>query len=81
MYDKFVGFVDDLQNVGEALKNGQEAWEKASNKLHTGAGNLLRQAEQLKQLGVKATKALPAPLLEKSGESENPPEALPPYAN
>ena len=80
LYDKFVGFVDDLQNVGEALKAGQEAWEKASNKLHTGAGNLLRQAEQLKKLGAKATKALPAPLLEKSGDSESSPAALPPPA-
>jgi len=80
LYDKFVGFVDDLQNVGKALKTGQEAWELASNKLHTGAGNLLRQAEQLKKLGVKATKALPAPLIEKSGDSESSPVALPPPA-
>jgi DNA recombination protein RmuC len=69
LYDKFVGFVQDLQDVGKALKNGYAAWESASNKLHSGAGNLLRQAEQLKELGVKTGKALPQNLLEKSDDS------------
>jgi DNA recombination protein RmuC len=59
LYDKFVGFVEDLQQVGTTLKKGQDAWEAAMNKLQSGAGNLVRQAEQLKALGVKASKSLP----------------------
>jgi len=70
LYDKFVGFIEDLGNVGEALNDGQRAWEAANNKLHTGAGNLVRQAEQLKSLGAKASKALPAALVEKAGPAE-----------
>src|SRR4029077_362343 len=50
LYDKFVGFINDLQGVGTALKESQQAWEEASKKLHTGGGNLVRQAEQLKAL-------------------------------
>ena len=71
LYDKFVGFVEDLQAVGAALGKAQDAWESASTKLHTGSGNLISQTEKLKQLGAKAAKSLPNPLLEKAGE-ENP---------
>ena len=70
LYDKFVGFVEDLQQVGKALENGQAAWEAASNKLHTGAGNLVRQAEQLKTLGAKAVKSLPPLLVEKAIDAD-----------
>lgn len=75
LYDKFVGFVEDLQGVGKTLKSGQGAWEAASTKLHTGPGNLVRQAEQLKELGVKATKALPQQLVEKAVETDALPAA------
>jgi DNA recombination protein RmuC len=68
LYDKFAGFVEDLQSVGEALDDAHAAWEKASNKLQTGPGNLIRQAEQLKTLGAKAAKSLPNLLLEKADE-------------
>ncbi|WP_457795270.1 DNA recombination protein RmuC [Horticoccus sp. 23ND18S-11] len=59
LHDKFVGFVDDLRRVGEALQAGREAWQAANSKLHTGPGNLVRQAGQLKTLGAKAAKDLP----------------------
>jgi DNA recombination protein RmuC len=59
LYDKFVGFITDLQDVGKALGKSHEAWEAASNKLHTGTGNLVRQVELLRELGVKASRALP----------------------
>jgi DNA recombination protein RmuC len=59
LHDKFVGFISDLENVGIALKKSQDAWEAAKNKLHTGTGNLVRQAEQLKELGVRASKTIP----------------------
>jgi DNA recombination protein RmuC len=68
LYDKFAGFVEDLQSVGKSLDDAHAAWEKASNKLQTGPGNLIRQAEQLKTLGAKAAKSLPNMLLEKADE-------------
>lgn len=69
LYDKFVGFVEDLQQVGKALKSSQEALDSATSKLHTGTGNLVRQAEQMKTLGAKAVKSLPAALIEDAGDS------------
>jgi DNA recombination protein RmuC len=68
LYDKFAGFVEDLQSVGRSLDDAHAAWEKASNKLQAGPGNLIRQAEQLKTLGAKATKSLPNALLEKADD-------------
>ena len=62
LYDKFVGFVDDLQGIGAALDNAHKVWEEANKKLHQGAGNLVGQAEKLRALGVKASKKLPAEL-------------------
>lgn len=68
LYDKFCGFVTDLQKVGEKLGQAQQAYEDAQNKLSRGKGNVVRQAEMLRELGVKPSKALPAPLVEAAGE-------------
>jgi DNA recombination protein RmuC len=77
LYDKFVGFVEDLNAVGEALGKAREAWEAASTKLHTGSGNLVSQTEKLKRLGAKAAKSLPGTLLEKAeDEAPAPPSEL-----
>jgi DNA recombination protein RmuC len=81
LYDKFVGFVEDLQSVGDSLGKARKAWEDASIKLHTGSGNLVSQTEKLKQLGAKAAKSLPNALLEKANEeipATNPKLRLPP---
>jgi DNA recombination protein RmuC len=68
LYDKFCGFISDLEAVGKSLAASQGAYDEAMKKLHTGRGNLLRQAEDLKKLGARAAKALPAPLLERADE-------------
>lgn len=78
LYDKFVGFVTDLQKVGDALGGAQRAFEDANNKLHTGGGNLVRQAEQMKALGARASRSLPSDLVEKAGAGES--AAAPPAA-
>ena len=78
LYDKFYGFISDLQDIGSALKKSQEVWEAATNKLHTGAGNLIRQVEQLKALGAKASKTLP-PQIKAKAEEE--PQAVLPLAD
>jgi DNA recombination protein RmuC len=66
MYDKFEGFVRDLLAVGKKMDDAKESYEDAMKKLSTGPGNLVRQAEQLKEMGAKATKALPQNLLDRS---------------
>ena len=68
LYDKFAGFVEDLQAVGDSLGRARKAWEDASTKLHTGSGNLVSQTEKLKQLGAKAAKSLPNALVEKAND-------------
>ena len=70
LYDKFVGFVADIQKLGASISAAQSAWDDATDKLSKGSGNLVGQAEKLKKLGAKASKALPLQLVEKAGESE-----------
>ena len=66
LYDKFVGFVDDLEKLGQRLEQAQTSYHDAFNKLKSGKGNLIRTAEKVRELGVKPSKSLPAPLLDSS---------------
>ena len=75
LYEKFVGFVSDLEEVGKNLRNASQSYEDARKKLSAGDGNLIRQVEMLRQLGVKPRKPLPAKLLD-SAEAEEPGRAL-----
>lgn len=59
LYDKFVGFVDSLQDVGKSIEKSQKSYDKAFSQLKDGNGNLIRQAEMLKELGIKSQKQLP----------------------
>jgi DNA recombination protein RmuC len=58
--------VIDLEKVGERLKQAQESFGEARDKLSRNKGNVIRQAEMLKNLGVKPTKSLPHAVLEAS---------------
>jgi len=64
LYDKFAGFVENLQAVGDRLQQAQQSYESAFSQLSTGAGNLLRQTEQLRELGARNTKLLDMKMLE-----------------
>jgi DNA recombination protein RmuC len=68
LYDKFVGFTEDLARVGEALARAQRAHDDALAKLSQGRGNLLRQVEMLRKLGVAPSKKLPPALEAAAGE-------------
>jgi DNA recombination protein RmuC len=63
LYDKFVGFVEDLKQVGHQLDTTQKVYIEAMKKLYDGKGNLVRRAEQIKQLGARTTKAIDPQLL------------------
>ncbi|RZL15304.1 MAG: DNA recombination protein RmuC, partial [Pedobacter sp.] len=58
MYDKFVGFLTDMESIGRNIKLSQDAYDKAVNKLSTGSGNLSSTSEKIKKLGAKATKQI-----------------------
>ncbi len=63
LYDKFVGFVESLANVGEHIEKTRKSYDTAMSQLKDGRGNLIRQAEMLKDLGVKSKKNLPSSLI------------------
>lgn len=58
MYDKFVGFVTDMERIEKGLTAARTAYDGAMNKLRDGRGNLITRAENLRKLGVKASKRL-----------------------
>ena len=71
LYDKFVGFTDDLIEVGKKLDIAKVSYSDAMKKLTEGRGNLVSRAENIKQLGAKTTKSLPQALLDRSNEDSN----------
>jgi DNA recombination protein RmuC len=66
LYDKFVGFVDDLKTVGRHLESSQTAYGAAMNKLTDGKGNLIRRVEILRELGAKTSKQIDEQLLQEA---------------
>ena len=58
MYDKFVGFTVDMESIGKNIKQSQESYEKAFNKISAGRGNLATTAEKIKKLGAKTNKQI-----------------------
>jgi DNA recombination protein RmuC len=63
LYDKFVGFVEDLKDIGTKLKQTQDSYDAAHNKLTSGKGNLIARAERVRELGAKTSKGLPLNLV------------------
>lgn len=59
LYDKFVGFISDMEKLKKGLDSATSAFDGAINKLSQGKGNLVSRAESLRQLGIKASKNIP----------------------
>ena len=68
LYDKFVGFVDNLNEVGQRIDQTQQAYDHAMKQLSTGRGNLVGQAEKLREMGASSSKQLPDSLTGQSSE-------------
>jgi DNA recombination protein RmuC len=64
LYDKFVNFVTDLEDIGGRLDGVQTIYARAHNRLVSGKGSLVSRAENMRELGARVTKSLPAHLLE-----------------
>jgi len=63
LYDKFVGFVTTVEDIGKHLSRSQDAYHQAISQLKDGKGNLISRVQKLKKLGVKSTKQLPTSML------------------
>jgi DNA recombination protein RmuC len=70
LYDKFVGFLEDLKDIGVKLRQTQDCYDAAHNKLASGKGNLISRAERVRQLGAKTSKRLPINLVESAMQDE-----------
>lgn len=70
LYDKFVGFVSSLEEVGRHLERCQNSYSQAFNQLRTGRGNLVSRAENLRSLGIAASKSLDSKLVDEALESD-----------
>lgn len=70
LYDKFVNFVADLEAVGKSLRAADQNYSSAMKKLSEGRGNLVRQVEMLKELGIRTGKSLPQTLLDSAAVEE-----------
>ncbi len=64
LYDKFVGFLTDLEKIGTNIDRASVAYNEAHKKLKSGKGNILGQVEKMKTLGAKTSKSLPQQYLE-----------------
>lgn len=68
MYDKFVGFIDALEDIGDKLDKAQVAYHTAHNRLTDGKGNLVGRAEAIRGLGLETNKKLSNKLVNKTLE-------------
>ena len=66
LYDKFVGFIEDMKDVGKQLDKSKDVYKDAMSKLYEGKGNIVRSVETLKTLGAKTTKSIDQNLLERA---------------
>lgn len=71
LYEKIVGFLESMEDIGKHINKSQEMYLKAIGQLRDGRGNLVNQAEKLKKLGVKSNKEIPSNLLAFDDEEED----------
>ncbi|HPR59402.1 MAG TPA: DNA recombination protein RmuC [Prolixibacteraceae bacterium] len=64
LYDKFVGFIADIEKIGKGIESLNKTYDDAGKKLYTGTGNLVRRVEKLKELGASTTKQIPDHLID-----------------
>jgi DNA recombination protein RmuC len=71
LYDKFVGFTENLKAVGVRLDQARKSYDDAYSQLSSGAGNLVGQTDKLSKLGARHAKQLEASLVEKAVEDDS----------
>jgi DNA recombination protein RmuC len=71
LYDKFVGFVSTIEDIGKHLARSQDAYLQAVSQLKDGRGNLISRVQKLRKLGLKSTKQLPPSMLSADIEDDD----------
>ncbi len=75
LYDKFCGFLDNMEQVGKKIDDAGNAFQQAYKQLHTGRGNLIGKVEELKKMGANASKQLSQTLLKDTPDATTLPES------
>jgi DNA recombination protein RmuC len=70
LYDKFVGFIEDMDKIGKSIDASRTAYDGAINKLHKGSGNLVKRAQNIEKLGAKTTKQIASKFIENDEPSQ-----------
>ncbi|MBR9857771.1 MAG: DNA recombination protein RmuC, partial [Gammaproteobacteria bacterium] len=76
IYEKLRLFTEDMEAVGQSLQRADDNYQRAMKKLSSGRGNLIRQAEAFRELGVEVTKPLPEHLQARAAEEASLPEVV-----
>ena len=66
LYEKFAGFVTDMDIIGDNIRKADQSYSNAMKKLAEGPGNLIGQVEKLKELGIRTNKSIPRKLLDRA---------------
>jgi DNA recombination protein RmuC len=66
LYEKFAGFVTDMDVIGDSLRKADQNYASAMKKLAEGPGNLVGQVEKLKELGIRTNKSIPRKILDRA---------------
>ena len=66
LYDKFEGFINDMKDIGKQIDRTRGVYDNAFRKLHIGPGNLIRQAHNMKALGLKTKKEIDSQLVDQA---------------
>ena len=77
LYDKFHGFLDNMEQIGKKIDDAGNAFQQAYKQLHTGRGNLIGKVEELKKMGANASKQLSHTLLKEAPDETALPESHP----
>jgi DNA recombination protein RmuC len=64
LYDKFVGFIEDMDKIGKSIDTTKLTYEQAINKLHKGSGNMVKRVQDIEKLGAKSTKQIPSKFID-----------------
>lgn len=75
LYDKFYGFLENMEEIGKKIGEADKVYQQAYKQLHTGRGNLTGKVEELKKMGANASKQIPANLLREDSETPSLPNA------
>lgn len=68
LYDKFVGFLEDLKKIGSQIEATQKTYTQAMGKLYSGKGSLIQKVESIKSLGAKNSKSIPEEFFIEEGD-------------